>query len=260
MLANRIGVLVSVAALSSALACGGSESPPASTTSTAPPASPVDAATAATITGRVGVQGNVPKPEVISTAGDPMCAREGTPTQQSEYFVVSSEGGLDNVFVYVKNGLGDRRFAAPTTAAVLDQQGCRYKPHVLGVMVGQPLEVLNSDDTLHNVHAVAEINEEFNIGQPIKGMKTTHTFTAREVMVPFKCDVHGWMNAYVGVLEHPYFAVTSGGGRFELKTLPPGTYEIEAWHEKLGTQTQQVTVGEKETKDISFTFTIPSAQ
>jgi hypothetical protein len=120
--------------------------------------------------------------------------------------------------------------------------------------VGQPLEILNSDPTLHNIHAMPKANQEFNNGQPIQGMKMTHTFTAKEVMVPFKCDVHGWMNAYVGVLDHPYYAVTKEDGKFELKDLPAGTYTIEAWHEKLGTQTSSVTIAAKETKDVPFTF------
>jgi hypothetical protein len=121
-------------------------------------------------------------------------------------------------------------------------------------MVGQPLEIVNDDPTLHNIHAVPKANTEFNTGQPIQGMKTTHTFTAKEVMMPFKCDVHGWMNAYLGILDHPYFAVSGTDGKFELKNVPPGTYTIEAWHEKAGTQTQSVTVGAKESKDINFTF------
>ncbi|MNC87666.1 hypothetical protein D3C83_34080 [compost metagenome] len=115
---------------------------------------------------------------------------------------------------------------------------------------------MNSDPTLHNIHAIPKMNSEFNTGQPIQGMKFDHTFTAKEVMVPFKCDVHGWMNAYVGVLDHPYFAVTGADGSFELTGLPPGTYTIEAWHEKLGTRTQTVTIGEKQTSDVSFMFTV----
>ena len=185
---------------------------------------------------------------------DPACAAAGP--QTTEYYVVSGDHGLDNVFVFVKSGLGDRTFPVPTTPVVLDQQGCRYHPHVAGVQVGQPLEVINGDDTLHNVHAVPSVNAEFNMGQPIKGMKLTHTFTAPEIMIPFKCDVHGWMNAYVGVVDNPYYAVSAGGGAFELKSLPPGTYEIEAWHEKLGTRTQTVTVGPKETRAIAFTFSM----
>ena len=251
MRASRIWMVVAAMAVGSAVACGGGPEAPAPATGTA-----VDPATAATITGRVIVEGTVPKPESIAMEGDPVCATASGAAQMTEYFVVGPENGLENVFVSVKSGLGPRTFPAPTAPVVLDQKGCHYTPHVVGVQVGQPLEIVNSDDTLHNVHAVPQVNEEFNIGQPIKGMKNTHKFTAREVAILFKCDVHGWMNAHVGVVEHPFFAVTAGGGRFSLETLPPGTYEIEAWHEKLGTQTQTVTVGEKETKDISFTFKV----
>ena len=152
-----------------------------------------------------------------------------------------------------------QRVEPPTEPAQIDQKECRYHPHVFGMRVGQPLEIINSDPTLHNIHAMAKNNREFNNGQPIQGMKTVHTFTAAEVMVPFKCDVHGWMNAYVGVLDHPYFAVTDASGTFSLPALPPGTYTIEAWHEKLGTTTQSVTLGPNETKEISFTFKAPAA-
>jgi len=162
------------------------------------------------------------------------------------------------VFVYVKDGLGQYIYDTPTESAKIDQMNCRYHPHVFGMRVGQPLEIINSDPTLHNIHALPKGNKEFNTGQPIQGMKTTHTFEAKEVMVPFKCDVHGWMNAYVGVLDHPYFATTGADGKFELKTLPPGTYTIEAWHEKLGTTTQMVTLGPKETKEVMFTFKAPA--
>jgi len=241
-----------VVALGGVVACGGGpEAPPAG----APAAPAVDPATAATITGRVVVEGGVPKPEPIAMAGDPVCATSGA-AQMTEYFVVGADNGLENVIVSVKNGLGARAFPAPSTPVVLDQKGCHYTPHVVAVQIGQPLEIVNSDDTLHNVHAVPRINEEFNIGQPIKGMKNTFTFKAREIAILLKCDVHQWMSAYVGVVEHPFFAVTAGGGRFSLAGLPPGTYEIEAWHERLGAQTQTVTVGEKDSKDLSFTFKV----
>jgi plastocyanin len=246
-----------VGALILAGACGGGSQPAsqsAQQSPTAAPAARVDEATAGNVTGRVVLEGTAPRNEPIKMNSDPVCMREVKGAQAQETFMVGEGGALQNVFVYVKEGLGDRTFDTPSEAVVLDQQGCRYHPHVFSMRVGQPLQVLNSDPTLHNIHAIPKNNQEFNTGQPIKGMKFEHTFTAKEVMVPFKCDVHGWMNAYAGVLDHPYSAVTGTTGAFELKTLPPGNYVIEAWHEKLGTQTQQVTIGEKETKDITFTF------
>ena len=164
-------------------------------------------------------------------------------------------GGLENVFVYIKDGLGNKYlFDVPTEPVKIDQRGCHYVPHVLGLRTTQPLNVVNSDDTMHTVHGMPEANREFNFGQVVAGMKNAVTFNVPEVMIPFKCDVHAWMNAYIGVLDHPYFAVTGGGGKFELRTIPPGTYTIEAWHEKLGRQTQSVTLAAKDSKEITFTF------
>ena len=240
-----------------AAACGGGQKnaeAPATTAAPAPAPTGVDAATAATVTGKITFAGTAPAPEPIKMTSDPSCAQPGAPPATREDLVVGSGGGLQNVFVYVKDGLGTRTFAAPEAPVVLDQKGCHYLPHVLGIQVGQPLEIRNDDPTLHNVHALAKQNAEFNQGQPLKGMKNIHTFSTKEVMVPFKCDVHGWMNAFIGVLDHPFYAVTGADGSFSLKGLPPGTYTIEAWHEKLGTQTQMVTVGEKETKDVAMTF------
>jgi len=232
-------------------ACSKSEEappPPAAVTN------PVDPATAGTITGVVRFEGQAPPAERITMDSDPYCTKQ--PPNSIEPVITGEGSGLQNVFVYVKDGLGNLVFPVPSTAVVLDQKGCRYVPHVLGIQVGQPLEILSSDNTLHNVHAMPEQNREFNKAHQLAGIKHTHTFTTKEVMVPFKCDVHKWMTAYVGVVDHPFFAVTPGNGRFELKGLPPGTYTIEAWHEKLGTQTQMVTLAEKQTSDISFTFKI----
>ena len=240
-------------------ACGGGSEPAPATTSQEPAAAPaaaVDPASAATIAGKINLEGAPPANAPIRMNADPACvaATKGTtPTQQT---FVSEGGGLGNVFVYVQSGLNGT-FPAPTTAVVLDQKGCQYIPHVFGVQVGQPIEIVNSDPTLHNVHATPKTNAEFNTAQPIQGMKTTHTFTAKEadVVVPFKCDVHGWMNASVGVLDHPYFAVTKPDGSFSIPNLPPGSYTLAAWHEKLGTQTLPVTVAAKESKsDANFTF------
>jgi plastocyanin len=213
----------------------------------------VDAATAGSISGRVTFAGSPPALPALRMDSDPNCVQQGG-AAPDESVVVGANGALENVFVYVKDGLGTLRFPIPATAVVLDQKGCRYVPHVLGAQVGQTVEILNSDPTLHNIHAVPMSNREFNTGQPIPGMKHTHRFTAREVMVPFKCDVHPWMRAYIGVLDHPFFAVTNADGSFELKGLPPGSYTVEAWHETLGTQTQMVTIGAKEAGTVAFSF------
>jgi len=234
-----------------AAACGGSQEP----AGPPPPLeSPVDPATAGAVAGRVTFAGTPPALPALRMDADPDCAQQGS-TAPDESVVVGGDGALQNVFVYVKDGLGNLRFPVPSTTVVLDQKGCRYAPHVLGAQVGQTIEIVNSDPTLHNIHAVPTANREFNTGQPITGMKSRHQFTAREVMVPFKCDVHPWMHAYIGVLDHPFFAVTGADGSFQLPGLPPGTYTIEAWHETLGTQTQTVTIGAKDTGDVAFSFT-----
>jgi plastocyanin len=168
--------------------------------------------------------------------------------------LVGPGNGLQNAFVYVKDGLGDRKFSPPQTPVVLDQKGCKYMPHVFGVQVGQTVTIVNSDPTLHNVHAVPKANSEFNFGQAVKGMKTNRVFDKPEVMVPFRCDVHGWMAAYGGVLSHPYFAVSNADGSFEIKGLPAGTYTVEVWHERLGTQTTTVTVDGKSGAKASVAF------
>jgi hypothetical protein len=245
-----------------AAACGGGgeQQAPASTSgATAPAGAPagqkVDPATAGNVTGMVALGGPAGKNEPIRMNADPVCTKTAPGAQFQETFAVGSDGkSLGNVFVYVKDGLGSYVFDAPTGTTTLDQKGCRYIPHIFGVRVNQPLEIVNSDPTLHNVHATPKVNTEFNTGQPIQGMKMTHTFTAPEVMVPFKCDVHGWMNAYAGVMSHPYYAVTGTDGKFELKGLPPGTYTVEAWHERLGASTQSVTLAASETKDVTFTL------
>lgn len=241
-----------MAVLAISAACGGDGTSPARPASSAPA---VDPATAATVTATVRFEGTVPAPAMFRLDGDPKCVTEnGGKERAHESLVVGENRALQNVFVYVKDGIGVHGSPIPTEPVVLDQDKCRYTPRVQGVRVGQPLEIRNSDPLLHNVRSNAAINQPFNKSTPVEGAKFTHTFATREVMVPFKCDVHKWMSAYVGVLDHPFHAVTTGNGRFELKGLPPGTYTIEAWHEKLGTQTQMVTIGEKQTSDVAFTF------
>jgi plastocyanin len=260
-----VAILGTVTLAAGLVACGGGSSSTSNTSSepSAPSATPaglkVDAGTAGDLKGVVALDGMAPKNAAIKMNADPVCLREVKGAQFQETFEVGSDGkSLANVFVYVKDGLGNYVYDTPTAPAVIDQKDCRYHPHVFGMRVGQPLEIVNSDPTLHNIHALPKANTEFNTGQPIQGMKTNHTFDKPEIMIPFKCDVHGWMNAYAAVLDHPYFAVTDKDGKFELKTLPPGTYTIEAWHEKLGTQEQKVTIAEKESKDITFTFKAPA--
>jgi plastocyanin len=254
-LSDRLSSAAACAAAVCLVSCGGgtSQSAVPASSGSAAPAAVIDPATAGNVGGKVTFEGTPPTPQPIKLSSDPYCesANSGLTTEAE---IVGPGGAVQNVFVYVKDGLGDRTFAAPSEPVTLDQKGCHYTPHVFGIQVGQPLQIINSDNTLHNVHGLAKANREFNTGQPIQGMKTTHTFSTKEVMVPFKCDVHSWMNAWVGVLDHPYYSVTGSDGTFSLKGLPAGTYTIEAWHEKLGTQTQMVTIGAKETKDVAFTF------
>ena len=188
-------------------------------------------------------------------ASDPVCVEGAGPNPQSDAVLVGADGSLQNVFVYIKSGLdAGYSFDTPTAPVLLDQKGCTYTPRVLGVRVNQPMTISNDDATFHNVHALPKTNQEFNQGLTNKGDKMAKTFTAPEVMVRFKCDVHGWMAAYVGVVAHPYFAVTGVDGSFTLAGVPPGTYTIEAWHERFGTQTAEITVGDRQAQTVSLTF------
>ena len=247
---RTLWAFVSILVLAVAAACGGGSEAPAESAEPAAPA--FDPATAGNVTGSIMFEGDAPAAETIRMNSDPVCLKQATDTE-TEYYVVGDGGGLGNVFVYVKSGLTGS-FPPASDTIILDQSGCRYTPHVFGIQVGQTLQVVNSDPTLHNIHATPANNAEFNTGQPIQGMTFDREFDNVEIMVPFKCDVHGWMNAYVGVLDHPFFAVSGGDGAFDISGLPPGTYEIEAWHEELGTQTESVTVAEGGTAEVSFTF------
>lgn len=213
----------------------------------------LSAASAGDITGKVSFQGTAPNPTRMRMNADPVCVREHKGEAVSEEVVVNKNGTLKNVLVYVKDGFGGKKFGPPKTKAVFDQHGCTYVPHVLGVQVGQELEVLNSDPTLHNVHSLSKINPQFNFAQPIRGMKTNKTFDKPETF-RVKCEVHNWMNAYIGVFSHPFFAVTGDDGSFTIKGLPAGDYTIEAWQEKYGTQTMKVSVLASGAKTADFTY------
>jgi hypothetical protein len=210
-----------------------------------------NAAYAANITGKAIFEGVAPELKKVDLSADPNCSALHPDGLLSEEVVVNSNGTLKNVFVYMKEGLEGKTFSPPTEPVILDQKGCGYEPHVFGIQVNQPLEIINSDNTLHNVHSLAAENKGFNLGMPIQGMKLRKSFDKPERMVKFKCDVHSWMASYVGVLEHPFYSVTSGEGTFEIKDLPSGNYVIEAWHEKYGLQTQSVSL---ETDDSSVSI------
>lgn len=209
-----------------------------------------------TVKGVVKFEGQPPKPRLIRMKQDKNCEaiHKGKPIL-SEDFVLNKNGTLKWVLVYVKSGISGN-FELPKEPAILDQQGCIYKPRVFGVMVGQPVEIRNSDPTFHNVHFVSKNNGGFNIGQPRKGLKTTKTFSKPELpgTAFFKCDVHPWMRAWIGIFEHPFFDVTGDDGSFTISGLPAGTYEVEAWHEKLGTQKAKVTLKAGETVTVNFLF------
>ena len=233
---------------------GGSSSPETKAETPAAPAAPIDEASAATITGKVNFSGEKPVSKPISMDAVPACANQYSGPIPAEDTIVNANSTLKNVFVYVKAGLPARQWPVPQSPATLDQKGCIYIPRVLGVMVGQDLEISNNDPSMHNVHPIPRNNKEWNTSQAPKGDKIIKQFDKEEIMIPFKCNVHPWMKAYVGVLSHPFFAVTGDDGSFTLKGLPPGDYTLEAWHEKLGTQEIKVTVAAKDSKSADFAF------
>jgi plastocyanin len=206
------------------------------------------------VTGKITFDGTPPAPTKIKLDADPVCAAAHSGPIDSEELVVSN-GAVKNVFVRVSEGLGDKKFPPPTDPAVIDQHGCQYIPHVVGVQVGQPLRFTTSDQTLHNVHGMPKKNAQFNFAMPkFVKQKETKDLTKPEIMVHVKCDVHPWMSGYIGVLPHPFFAVSGKDGSYTIEGLPPGEYTIEAWQEKLGTQTSKVKVDDKGTATSDFTF------
>lgn len=250
---NRSATLLAVAAMA---ACGGGDGGSSEAADdageAAPAAAAVDPSTVGTISGMANFGGMVPTMEAIDMSAEADCAAgygADGPTAQN---VLVSEGGLANVFVYLSEGVSGA--PAASGAAALDQVNCRYTPHVLGVQSGQDIEISNSDNLLHNINATPTENRGFNISQPRAGITSTQRFQVAEVMVPVRCDVHGWMQAYIGVVDHPYFAVTGNDGRYSIANVPAGDYTMTAWHEEFGTMTANVTVTAGEMAVATFDY------
>ena len=217
------------------------------------------ASAASTVTGTVTFDGKVPNLKPLEMSADPACAKKHPKPAPGEALVLGSGNTMGNILVFVSKGVpAGKTYPAPKTPVVLDQDGCQYKPHVMGIMVGQPYRILNSDGILHNVHTLPKVNPSFNRAMPATLKEATTTFAKPEPIFQIKCDVHPWMLAYIGVFTHPFFSVTATDGKFTISGLDAGTYEITAWHERLGTQTASVTVGASDTKPQNFKFTLPA--
>jgi len=232
--------------------CGKKESAeqqPSAPPPAAPTAAPIDPATAASVSGTVKFSGTAPKPAKIDMSQDSNCAGSNT----AENLVVSG-GNLENVFVYVKEGLGTRTFDVPKEPVTLTQTGCKYKPHVVGVMTGQTITIVNGDPTTHNIHPTPKDNREWNESQAPKAAPIEKTFAREEILLPVKCNQHPWMRMFVNVVKSPFYAVSGPDGKFEIKGLPPGDYTLAFVHEKLGEQDQKVTLAAKDAKTVEVTF------
>src|SRR6202011_1355246 len=225
------------------------EQPPAPTPAAAPAATPIDPATAASVSGTVKFDGAAPKAAKIDMSQDSNCSGSNT----AENIIVSG-GHLENVFIYVKEGLGNRTFDVPKEAVSLTQSGCKYKPHVLGVIVGQTIKIVNGDPTTHHIHPTPQDNREWNESQAPKAAPIEKTFAREEIMLPVKCNQHPWMRMYVNAVKSPFYAVTGPDGKFEIKGLPPGEYTVAFVHEKLGEHDQKVTLAAKDSKTVDVTF------
>lgn len=212
---------------------------------------------AATITGAITYEGEAPQFSQIKMDADPICLTHHKSPVYPQLLVLGDNNALGNVFVHISKGVPEKQYPLPAEPIVLDQKGCMYDPHVLGIMAGQPLKIFNPDGTLHNVHAVTKINEDFNIAMPKFRKEIIKVFDKPEFMLSLKCDVHPWMGAWITVLSHPFFDVTQNDGKYSIENLPAGNYEIQIWHEKLGTQQMEVTLTEGETKEMHFTMSRP---
>ena len=209
------------------------------------------------VTGTIKFDGAIPKFKEVKMDADPICSAQHKDAVYPQTLLLGEGQTMGNIFVQVKNAPAGT-YTAPADTVVIDQKGCNYDPHVVGIMVGQKVKILNPDGTLHNVHALCKVNQEFNMAMPKFRTEVEKAFDKPEFMFAMKCDVHPWMTAWVTVMPNPFFAVTKADGKFEIKDLPAGTYQIEAWHEKLGTKTVSVTVTDGAAATADFTFAAPT--
>jgi plastocyanin len=238
--------------------CGSKDSGQTAEQPAAPAAAPtgktVDATTTGSVTGTVTLDGKAAPEKPINMSAEPYCQKANSGPVVPPTVVTDDKGDLGNVVIFVKDGLGDYVFTTPTDSVPLAQKGCMYSPHVIAVMAGQTFEVKNDDQTTHNIHPMPKDNREWNKSQAPGTSPIDDSFARPELAIPVKCNVHPWMKSYIFVFKNPYYAITGKDGSFELKNLPPGTYTIEAWQEKYGTQDQTVTIGPKESKTVQFKF------
>jgi hypothetical protein len=234
-------------------ACG-SGTPQQAQTSAPLPEAHVDPASAGTISGRVLFRGNAPQMPVIDMSSNPSCERQHTAPMKAETVVLNKNGTLRNAFVWIKDGLPPAYWPPPAEPVKLTQSGCIYEPHVVGIMVNQPLEILNDDPVNHNVHAESQVNAAWNISEPPKDEPKLRKFASPEVLFPMTCSVHPWMRSWIGVSPHPFFAVTGEDGSFTLQGVPPGTYTIEVVQEKLGKKEGKLTLAAGGNATIDFLY------
>ena len=217
----------------------------------------VDQSTTGEVTGKASFEGTPPKRATIAMDKDPVCVAAHSEPVHVEDGAVNSDGTVPNVFVYLKQGTEKYSFPVPATPVTVDQRGCMYAPHVLGILVGQELRVVSDDPTTHNIHPMPKNNREWNQSQPPGADPISKKFTQPEIMIPIKCNQHPWMRAYIGVTQNPFYAVTGADGTFTIKGLPPGDYTIRAWTAIFGTQQRDVTVRPKESTTVEFLFKAP---